>query len=76
MSEETLDRVRQAVTKDMETVLAEGHPDYSLTHSVTQSYLLLQILDMLDNINTKVAMMKIDIQDVEQEIAKLNPEYK
>lgn len=45
-------------------------------HLEAQTYLLLQILDMLDNINEKLAMANINIQDVEQEVAKLNPEYK
>lgn len=33
-----------------------------------QTYILLQILDTLDNINEKLAMMNINIQDVEQAV--------
>jgi hypothetical protein len=37
-----------------------------LLHIEAQTYLLLEILDMLGNINEKMAMMNINIQDVEQ----------
>lgn len=45
-------------------------------HLEAQTYLLLQMLDTLENINEKLAMANINIQDVEQEVSKLNPEYR
>ena len=47
-----------------------------LLHIEAQTYLSLEILDMLSNINEKLAMTNINIQDVEQEVSKLNPMYK
>lgn len=47
-----------------------------LLHIEAQTYLLLEVLEMLSNINENLAMANINIQDVEQEVSKLNPMYK
>ncbi len=65
--DDILDQIRAGVTREMETAL-EADINPLLMHAVTQSYLLLKILDMLDNINTKMVMMNINIQDVEQAV--------
>jgi len=51
------------------------HVDQRLVHAITQTHLLTKMLETLDNINEKLAMMNINIQDVEQEVSKLNPRY-
>jgi hypothetical protein len=58
-------------TDDPKSIEAMKDADVDLAkniHLEAQTYLLLQVLDMLDNINTKLAMTNINIQDVEQAV--------
>lgn len=72
MSEE-LGKIREAVKAQVDYILTpdEEKPDLPSTHLVIQTYALLQILDTLDNINEKLAMVNINIQDVEQAVHAL-----
>jgi len=76
-----VDGIREGTEEQLKYLMQHrGEPDdeidQTFVHTVLQTYLLTKILDMLDNINEKLAMANINIQDVEQEVSKLNPEYK
>lgn len=63
-----LDEIRKGVKQEMESALVND-VNPLLMHAITHSYLLLQILDMLDAVNTNIV-------DVGDEVSKLNPIYK
>lgn len=72
MSKE-LEKIREAVKAQVDYMLNpdEKKPDLPSMHLVLQTYTLLQMLDILDNINEKLAMVNISIQDVEQAVLAL-----
>jgi hypothetical protein len=76
-----VEAIRESTEEQLEWLMQNrGEPDdeikQTFVHTILQTRLLTKILDMLENINYKLAMANINIQDVEQEVAKLNPEYK
>lgn len=58
--------IDKQVRNEIESVFQATNPPYGT--GMIANYLLLQILDMLDNINYKLDMMNINIQDVEQAV--------
>jgi hypothetical protein len=69
MSDETLEKLRKGIEAQIDArVLHQTEETNPAITGIIQCYLLLQILDMLDNINEKIAMANINIQDVEQAI--------
>lgn len=76
-----VEAIRESTEEQLEYLMENrGEPDdeinQSFVHVILQTYLLTKMLDTLDSINYKLAMANINIQDVEQEVSKLNPEYK
>jgi hypothetical protein len=76
-------KIREDVTKDIEDVTEDieqhGSRDKSDTvflHKVTDSYLLLQILDKLGSIDEKLDMLNGNVIDVETEVSKINADHK
>lgn len=77
MNKETIESIRKNTEEHVKYINAQGDGlELEAGHAVLQTYILLDMLDMLDNINEKLAQANINIQDVEQEVSKLNPEYK
>lgn len=61
-----LDQIRQGVTSDMENALVDESLTRLEMHAVTQSYLMLQILDKLESIDGSMITMVWPV-------AKFNP---
>lgn len=69
MSKDTLSKLQKGIENLLiEHVIHQTEEVNPTQTGLVQCYLLFQVLDRLEDINTKLAMMKIDIQDVEQAI--------
>ena len=67
MNEDILSKLRKGVENLLNGHVIHQTEELNPTQTgLVQCYLLFEVLDKLEDINTKLAMMKIDIQDVEQ----------
>lgn len=68
-NDELLAKIREGLGMQIEEAVTSANVSIHDTHMAAQSWLLLQILDKLEDI-------RVCVIDIEQEVSKLNPDYK
>ena len=71
MSKEIIDAIRKTTEENLEQLSGKNTSNFLLFYSVAQSYLLLQILDELESINTNIDALNSNMIDVEHEVSRL-----